>query len=103
MSRVDSSKIAVRKVDEAGFDVTGSVLASDAFFPFRDGVDGLRKLALRRLFNRVARSGMRKLLTRLTNTDSRWSLLDADSSVTRKSIVISSYRAFYPYDGMTFS
>jgi len=39
MSRVDSSKIAVRKADEAGFDVTGSVLASDAFFPFRDGVD----------------------------------------------------------------
>ena len=39
MSRVDSSKIAVRKADEAGFDVTGSVLASDAFFRFRDGVD----------------------------------------------------------------
>ena len=39
MSRVDSSKIAVRKAAEAGFDVTGSVLASDAFFPFRDGVD----------------------------------------------------------------
>ncbi|GIS79320.1 MAG: hypothetical protein CM1200mP14_08860 [Gammaproteobacteria bacterium] len=70
MSRVDSSKIAVRKADEAGFDVTGSVLASDAFFPFRDGLMRLRKLALRRLFNRVARSGMRKLLTRLTNTDS---------------------------------
>ena len=39
MSRVDSSKIAVRKASEAGFDITGSVLASDAFFPFRDGVD----------------------------------------------------------------
>ena len=39
MSRVDSSKIAVRKAAEAGFDITGSVLASDAFFPFRDGVD----------------------------------------------------------------
>jgi len=39
MSRVDSSKIAVRKASEAGFDITGAVLASDAFFPFRDGVD----------------------------------------------------------------
>jgi len=39
MSRVDSSKIAVRKAGDAGLDLEGSVLASDAFFPFRDGVD----------------------------------------------------------------
>ena len=39
MSRVDSSKIAVRKAGDAGRDLVGSVLASDAFFPFRDGVD----------------------------------------------------------------
>jgi phosphoribosylaminoimidazolecarboxamide formyltransferase/IMP cyclohydrolase len=39
MSRVDSSKIAVRKAGEAGFDLSGSALASDAYFPFRDGVD----------------------------------------------------------------
>jgi phosphoribosylaminoimidazolecarboxamide formyltransferase/IMP cyclohydrolase len=39
MSRVDSSRIAVRKAGDAGFDLSGSVLASDAFFPFRDGVD----------------------------------------------------------------
>lgn len=38
-SRVDSSKIAVRKAGDAGLDLTGAVLASDAFFPFRDGVD----------------------------------------------------------------
>lgn len=36
MSRVDSSEIAVKK---AGEKAKGSVLASDAFFPFRDGVD----------------------------------------------------------------
>ncbi len=36
MSRVDSSKIAVQK---ALLSIKGSVLASDAFFPFRDGVD----------------------------------------------------------------
>ncbi len=39
MSRVDSSKIAVRKAREAGLDLAGAALASDAFFPFRDGVD----------------------------------------------------------------
>ncbi len=36
MSRVDSSKIAVMK---AMSPLAGSVIASDAFFPFRDGVD----------------------------------------------------------------
>jgi phosphoribosylaminoimidazolecarboxamide formyltransferase/IMP cyclohydrolase len=36
MSRVDSSRIAVQK---AQLPVKGTVLASDAFFPFRDGVD----------------------------------------------------------------
>jgi phosphoribosylaminoimidazolecarboxamide formyltransferase/IMP cyclohydrolase len=39
MSRVDSSKIAVRKAGDAGLELEGAVLASDAFFPFRDGVD----------------------------------------------------------------
>jgi len=39
MSRVDSSKIAVRKAGEAGHSLEGCALASDAFFPFRDGVD----------------------------------------------------------------
>jgi phosphoribosylaminoimidazolecarboxamide formyltransferase/IMP cyclohydrolase len=39
MSRVDSSKIAVRKAADAELDLNGAVLASDAFFPFRDGVD----------------------------------------------------------------
>jgi phosphoribosylaminoimidazolecarboxamide formyltransferase/IMP cyclohydrolase len=39
MSRVDSSKIAVRKAGEASLKLTGAALASDAFFPFRDGVD----------------------------------------------------------------
>ncbi|MHB1192362.1 MAG: bifunctional phosphoribosylaminoimidazolecarboxamide formyltransferase/IMP cyclohydrolase [Longimicrobiales bacterium] len=39
MSRVDSSRIAVRKAGDQGLDLSGSVLASDAFFPFRDGVE----------------------------------------------------------------
>ena len=38
MSRVNSSRIAVIKAQLAGLDVTGSVVASDAFFPFADGL-----------------------------------------------------------------
>ena len=39
MSRVVSMKIAFMKADEEGLDVTNCVLASDAFFPFRDNID----------------------------------------------------------------
>ena len=39
MSRVDSTRIATRKAQDAGLSLQGSVCASDAFFPFRDGVD----------------------------------------------------------------
>ena len=39
MSRVDASEVAVLKAGRAGLDTAGSVLASDAFFPFRDGLD----------------------------------------------------------------
>jgi len=39
MSRVTSARIAVWKAGEAGLEVQGSVMASDAFFPFRDGID----------------------------------------------------------------
>jgi phosphoribosylaminoimidazolecarboxamide formyltransferase/IMP cyclohydrolase len=39
MSRVDSSFLAVHKARQQGHDPQGAALASDAFFPFRDGVD----------------------------------------------------------------
>lgn len=41
MSRVDSTKIAAIKAQVAGLSLQGSVVASDAFFPFRDGIDVL--------------------------------------------------------------
>ncbi len=47
MSRVDSSRIAVQKAADAGLDLTGAVLASDAFFPFRDGVDAAAEAGVR--------------------------------------------------------
>ncbi|MCG9083285.1 bifunctional phosphoribosylaminoimidazolecarboxamide formyltransferase/IMP cyclohydrolase [Laribacter hongkongensis] len=39
MSRVDSTRIAARKAQDAGLSLKNAVAASDAFFPFRDGVD----------------------------------------------------------------
>ncbi|HRD84612.1 MAG TPA: bifunctional phosphoribosylaminoimidazolecarboxamide formyltransferase/IMP cyclohydrolase, partial [Rubrivivax sp.] len=39
MSRVDSARIARLKAGSAGLSLEGSVVASDAFFPFRDGLD----------------------------------------------------------------
>lgn len=39
MSRVDSARIAVWKAQEAGLSLKGSVIASDAMFPFADGLD----------------------------------------------------------------
>ncbi|MDY0029033.1 MAG: bifunctional phosphoribosylaminoimidazolecarboxamide formyltransferase/IMP cyclohydrolase [Pseudobdellovibrionaceae bacterium] len=38
MSRIDSSRIAAWKAKEAGTEIEGSVVASDAFFPFPDGL-----------------------------------------------------------------
>ena len=38
-SRVDAAKAALRKAEDMGLDTTGSVLASEAFFPFRDSID----------------------------------------------------------------
>lgn len=39
MSRIDSAEIALKKASDAGLTVKGAVMASDAFFPFRDVVD----------------------------------------------------------------
>ncbi|MDC7698889.1 bifunctional phosphoribosylaminoimidazolecarboxamide formyltransferase/IMP cyclohydrolase [Vogesella indigofera] len=39
MSRVDSTRIAARKAQDAGLSLIGAVASSDAFFPFRDGID----------------------------------------------------------------
>jgi phosphoribosylaminoimidazolecarboxamide formyltransferase/IMP cyclohydrolase len=47
MSRVDAAKIAVAKAVEHGHDLTGSVAASDAFFPFPDGVEALYEAGIR--------------------------------------------------------
>jgi len=47
MSRVISAKIASLKALEAKLEVSGSVMASDAFFPFRDGIDAAAEAGIR--------------------------------------------------------
>ncbi len=47
MSRVDASKLAVTKAGDAGMNLKGSVVISDAFFPFRDGVDAAAQAGAR--------------------------------------------------------
>jgi phosphoribosylaminoimidazolecarboxamide formyltransferase / IMP cyclohydrolase len=47
MSRVVSARIAALKAEEAGLVVPGSVMASDAFFPFRDGIDAAAAAGIR--------------------------------------------------------
>ena len=46
MSRVNSARIAAIKAEHAGLSVEGSVMASDAFFPFRDGMDNAAKVGV---------------------------------------------------------
>jgi len=47
MSRINSARIAGIKAEHAGLIVPGSVMASDAFFPFRDGLDSAAKAGIR--------------------------------------------------------
>jgi phosphoribosylaminoimidazolecarboxamide formyltransferase/IMP cyclohydrolase len=46
MSRINSARIAGIKAEHAGLDVVGAVMASDAFFPFRDGIDNAGKAGI---------------------------------------------------------
>ena len=46
MSRVNSARIAAIKAEHAGLQVQGAVMASDAFFPFRDGIDNAAKAGI---------------------------------------------------------
>ncbi len=47
MSRVDSAQLAVTRAKTHGLDLAGSVVASDAFYPFRDGVDAAAEAGAR--------------------------------------------------------
>ncbi|WAI18240.1 MAG: bifunctional phosphoribosylaminoimidazolecarboxamide formyltransferase/IMP cyclohydrolase [Buchnera aphidicola (Acyrthosiphon caraganae)] len=46
MSRIYSTKLANIKVKDQGFNVVGAIMASDAFFPFRDGIDSAASVGI---------------------------------------------------------
>jgi phosphoribosylaminoimidazolecarboxamide formyltransferase/IMP cyclohydrolase len=46
MSRINSARIAAIKAEHAKLEVRGSVMASDAFFPFRDGIDNAASVGI---------------------------------------------------------
>jgi phosphoribosylaminoimidazolecarboxamide formyltransferase/IMP cyclohydrolase len=46
MSRVNSARIAAIKAEQAKLDVKNSVMASDAFFPFRDGIENAANVGI---------------------------------------------------------
>ncbi|MDJ0776586.1 MAG: bifunctional phosphoribosylaminoimidazolecarboxamide formyltransferase/IMP cyclohydrolase [Gammaproteobacteria bacterium] len=46
MSRINSARIAAIKAEHAGLQVAGAVMASDAFFPFRDGIDAASEVGI---------------------------------------------------------
>ena len=46
MSRINSARIAGIKAEHAKLEVPGSVMASDAFFPFRDGIDAAHEAGI---------------------------------------------------------
>ncbi|MDH5710769.1 MAG: bifunctional phosphoribosylaminoimidazolecarboxamide formyltransferase/IMP cyclohydrolase [Gammaproteobacteria bacterium] len=46
MSRINSARIAGIKAEHAGLEVKGAVMASDAFFPFRDGIDAAHEAGI---------------------------------------------------------
>ncbi len=47
MSRIDAAEVGASKARKAGLDTHGAVLASDAFFPFRDGLDAAADAGVR--------------------------------------------------------
>lgn len=51
MSRVDSTRIAARKAQDGGFDLNGACAASDAFFPFRDGIDVIAEQGIKAIIH----------------------------------------------------
>ena len=60
-SRVDAAKAALRKAEDMGIDVSGSVLASEAFFPFRDSIDAAAEAGVKCVIEPVGLLEMMRL------------------------------------------
>ena len=73
-SRVDALKQAIEKAHSFGFDLNGSVMASDAFFPFADCVEIAHKAGISAIVQPVDLSGIRNQLIIATRMVLQWYL-----------------------------
>ena len=83
MSRVNSARIAAIKAEHAGLVVEGAVMASDAFFPFRDGIDNAAKAGIKCIIQPVVvQCVMKKQLQQQMKLVLQWSSRVCVISVT---------------------
>ena len=72
MSRVISTEIAALKADQENLDAKNSAMASDAFFPFRDGIDQAAKVGITSIIQPGLNNGSNTYLCCLINSISKW-------------------------------
>ena len=72
MSRVNSARIAAIKAEHAGLSPVGAVMASDAFFPFRDGIDNAAAVGIKAIIQPVAQCAMTKPSLQPMSMGLRW-------------------------------
>ena len=81
MSRVDAVKVAVMKA--AAGTLSGSVAASDAFFPFRDGLDAVADAGATAIVQPGGSVRDAEVIAAADARDWRWSLQEGDTSGTK--------------------
>lgn len=72
MSRVYSAKIAALKASDEGLEVKGSVMASDAFLPFRDGLDSAAAVGITAVIQPGGSVRDEEVIAAATSTASPW-------------------------------
>ena len=84
MSRVDSARIGGDEGRDAGLAPRGSVLASDAFFPFRDGLDAAAEAGVTAVIQPGGSMRDDEVIAAATSTASPWSSPACATSGTRR-------------------
>ncbi len=83
MSRVYSAKIAGIKAADEGLEVKGSVMASDAFFPFRDGIDSAAAAGIKAVIQPGGSMRDQEVIDAAMSMVWRWYLLACVTSATK--------------------
>ena len=83
MSRVYSAKIAGIKAADENLEVPGSVMASDAFFPFRDGIDAAAEAGITAVIQPGGSMRDEEVIAAADEAAWPWSLLACATSATK--------------------